>query len=340
MTSMLSQVSAKTQNTQMKAIYAEDYGPPGKVLTLKHLPIPQIHLPDHVLIKVRAASVHAGDWRLIRAAPFIIRFMYGGICKPSIHIPGCDVCGVVEQVGSGVSDVKEGDQVFGDVSEVGFGAFAEYIVVPRHAVVHKPEGVSVKHAAVSGVSALAALQAVKKGQVQGKRVLINGASGGVGTFAVQFAKHYGAKEVTAVCRGSKGDVLRSLGASSIIDYTEEDVYDVKRTFDVVIDIACFDSPRRFTKMVSSGGQVIVVGGSFPRFLEAMLISAWVSRTQNVQIEVLESKPNQDDLKEIASLLCSGDVVPHIDQEFKLEDVPEALGLVESRKVTGKVLINM
>lgn len=322
--------------SNMNAIYATRYGAPEHVLHYKQLPLPQLK-PDNVLVKVSAAGVHAGDWRLVRASPFIIRFMYG-LFKPGFGIPGCDMCGIVHAVGDNVKDVKVGDTVFGDVSDCGFGAFAEYVSVPSTAVVHKPENVSVEDAAVSGVSALAALHAVRACNVAGKKVLINGASGGVGTFCVQMANYYGASETWAVCDGEKAAVLKSIGATHVIDYTKQKVTECGEEFDAVIDNACYDSPSVYGKIISKGGELVVVGGTLARFAEAALGSGRMKKTKDIDVQVLQSAPNQKDLKEIAQLLSNGAVKPYIDGEFKLEDAVEALKYVEDRKVTGKVLL--
>lgn len=324
--------------SKMNAICATRYGAPENVLQYKQLPLPQLK-PDNVLVKISAAGVHAGDWRLVRASPFIIRFMYG-FFKPGSGIPGCDMCGVVQAVGDNVSSVKVGETVFGDVSDSGFGAFAEYVSVPSDAVVVKPDNVSVEDAAVSGVSALAALHAVKKCDVTGKKVLVNGASGGVGTFCVQMAKHFGASETWAVCNGAKAAVLTSLGATHVIDYTKDDVVECGQEFDVVIDNACYDSPSMYESIISKGGKLVVVGGTLARFVEAGLGSGRMKKSKNIDVQVLQSGPNQEDLKEIAQLLSTGAVKPYIDREFSLKDAVEALKYVEDRKVTGKVLLKM
>lgn len=330
--------------TTMRAIYTDEYGPPKEVLELKTIEVPTLK-PGHVLIRVRASSPHAGDWHLIRGTPWFIRLMFGGIRKPTVHIPGTDICGNIQSIADDVTDFNIGDQVFGDLSECGFGAFADYVIAPVSSIVKIPHNVSVQQAAVSGVSALAALQVIREGLKDKQKdektnILINGASGGVGTFAIQMAKHFGGRhtEVWAVCHKKKADVLRKLGADFIVDYTEQDVIDLDVKFDLIVDTACFQSPGRYTKILNNNGKILVVGGATSRFLQMIVLSPWLSITKSLDARFFESKPNKEDLLLIADLLSKGVVTPHIDRRFTLDQVPDAIAYIEGRNVTGKVVI--
>ncbi len=214
----------------MKAIVQTKYGSP-EILKLEEIetPIPQDH---EVLVRVHAASVNAGDWHLMRGSPFLIRLMFGGILKPKIKTLGVDMAGRVAAVGKAVTQFQPGDEVFGDLSECGFGAFAEYVCTPETALLPKPANLTFEEAAAVPTSAVAALQALRDcGQIRsGQKVLINGASGGVGSFAVQISKTYGA-EVTAVCQTGKVEMVRSLNPDQIIDYTQQAITQIGQQYD-------------------------------------------------------------------------------------------------------------
>ncbi|MEL7226700.1 MAG: NAD(P)-dependent alcohol dehydrogenase, partial [Cyanobacteria bacterium J06576_12] len=218
----------------MKVIVQSEYGSADS-LRLEELEKPAV-ADNEVLVRVHGAGVHAGDWHLMRGDPFLIRLMFGGILKPKITTIGTDIAGQVEAVGKNVKQFLPGDEVFGDLSECGFGAFSEYTAVPENALVHKPTNLSFEEAATVPVSGLAALQALRDyGEVRsGQRVLINGASGGVGSFAVQLAKGFGA-EVTAVCSTGKMDMVKSLGADYVVDYTQRDPTQPTQPYDLIVD---------------------------------------------------------------------------------------------------------
>jgi NADPH:quinone reductase-like Zn-dependent oxidoreductase len=289
-------------------------------------------------VRVRAASVNAGDWHLLRADPFFLRLMYGGVFRPKLKILGSDVAGRVEAVGEGVTAFEEGDEVFGDLSESGFGAFAEYVAAPAEAFVAMPSGATYEQAAALPVAGLAALQALREGDTlaSGRRVLINGASGGVGTFAVQIAAHYGA-EVTGVCSTRNVDLVRSLGAREVIDYTEADPTESGQRYDVVLDAAAFRSPRAFLPVLADGGRYVLVGGSTSGFFHAVLLGP-ITRQRGVRILTHMSKPNADDLNALKRLVESGGIVPAIDRTYPLAEVPDAIRQMEKRRVSGKLVI--
>src|SRR5437868_7559860 len=247
------------EDTKMRAIVYHTYGSPD-VLKLEEVqkPVPQ---DDEVLVKVLAASAAAGDWHLLRAQPFLMRFT-SGLLKPKHQILGAAFAGRVEAVGRNVTQFQPGDEVFGDVSACGFGAFAEYVSVPEKAVALKPTRLTFEEAATVPVAAVTALQGLRdQGHVQpGQKVLINGASGGVGTFAVQLAKSFGA-EVTGVCSTRNVDLVRQLGADHVIDYTHESFTEGAQRYDVILDNVGNHSLLQLNKVLKPGGTLVIVGGS-------------------------------------------------------------------------------
>jgi 2-desacetyl-2-hydroxyethyl bacteriochlorophyllide A dehydrogenase len=323
----------------MKAIVRHSYGSPD-ILELQEIPKP-IPGANQILIKVLAASVNAGDWHLLRADPFLIRLMGFGLLKPKYRILGSDIAGHVEQVGGNAKRLKPGDEVFGDLSGSGFGAFAEYVCVPEDAVVPKPLNATFEEAAAVPVSALAALHALRdRGRTEaGQRVLINGASGGVGTFAVQLAKALGA-EVTAVCSTRNLDLVRSIGADEAIDYTQEDFTRSGRQYDLIVDAAAFRSVADYVPALSPGGTYVMVGGSVARMFQAMALGPWVSITSDKRVTSLISEPDKDDLTFVKELIEAGKIKPVIDRRYSLSEVPEAIRYIEKGHARGKVVISM
>jgi NADPH:quinone reductase-like Zn-dependent oxidoreductase len=331
----------------MKAIVQTEYGS-ADVLRLAEVDKPVVR-DNSVLVRVRAASVHAGDWHLMRGTPFLIRFMFGGLLRPKIKILGTDAAGRVEAVGRDVTQFKPGDEVFGDLSECGFGAFAEYVCATEAALVLKPANTSFEEAATVPVSALAALQGLRDcGQIQsGQKVLINGASGGVGSFAVQIAKALGA-EVTAVCSTKKMGMVRSLGDSSgvslgadhIIDYTQADVTQNGQRYDLILDAAAYRSVFDYLPILTPEGTYVLVGGSTARFFQVMFLGSWISKIGNRNVKCLASKPNQADLVILRDFLEARKIVPFIDRRYSLSEVPKAIRYLEQRQVRGKVVIGI
>lgn len=332
--------SANTQGKMtMKAIVQTEYGSPD-VLRLEEVDRPAV--PDNgLLVKVQAASVNAGDWHLMRGDPFLIRLMFGGMLKPKIKILGFDVAGRVEAVGQDVTEFKPGDEVFGDLSECGFGAFAEYVCATASALVHKPANVSFAAAAAVPGAGLAALQGLRDvGQIQpGQQVLINGASGGVGSFAVQIAKALGA-EVTALCSTPKMAMVRSLGADHVIDYTQTDATQTGQRYDLILDAAAYRSVFDFLPVLTPEGTYVLVGGSTARFFQVMFLSPWLSRTRRHTVKCLASKPNQSDLLTLRDFLEAGKISPLLDRSYPLSEVPAAIRRLEQRQVQGKVTISV
>jgi len=324
--------------TQMRAIVYHIYGSPD-VLKLEEVqkPVPQ---DDEVLVKVLAASAAAGDWHLLRAQPFLVRFMYG-LLKPKHQILGSAFAGRVEAVGRTVTQFEVGDEVFGDSSACGFGAFAEYVSVLEKALVIKPTRLTFEEAATVPVSAVTALQGLRdQGHIQpGQKVLINGASGGVGTFAVQIAKAFGT-EVTAVCSTSKMEMVRSIGADHVIDYTQEDFTQNGQRYDLILAANGYHPIWAYRRALSQEGMYVMTGGSMTQMFQAMLLGPWLSRNGRQKMGNVLMKPNQKDLMVMKELLEADKVTPVIDRRFPLRDVADAIRYLEAGHAVGKVVITV
>lgn len=320
----------------MKAMVYRSYGTP-EVLALTEVERPRVGDRD-VLIRTHAASVTAGDWRLLRGDPFLVRLMFG-LRRPRHPVLGADVAGRVKAVGREVSDLRPGDAVFGDLSNDGFGAFAEYVRASRDAVVAKPANVSWEQAAAVPVSAVTALQGLRDhGQLQpGQSVLINGASGGVGSFAVQIAKALGA-EVTGVASGRKLDLVRALGADHVVDYRQHDVTRSGQRFDLILDTAAYRSLGDHRRALRPGGAYVMVGGPVRRMFEVMLLGPWLGKRWGIRIRAMLAKPNAHDLRYVGELLARGQIVPAIDRRFALSELGDALGYLGSGRARGKVVV--
>jgi len=327
------------QGDTMKAIVYCEYGSPD-VLKLVDIakPVPN---DDQLLIKVRAASVNPYDWHFIEGTPKLMRLM-AGLRKPADTRIGGDVAGQIEAVGKNVTRFKPGDEVFGICN----GSLAEYCV-GRSSLAAKPENMTFEQVASVPVAALTALQGIRDhGKVQaGQKVLINGASGGVGTFAVQIAKTFGA-EVTGVCSGRNVDMVRSLGADHVIDYTKDDFTKSGERYDVILDNVGTQPLAGFQRVLKPNGILVMIGGGGPnegqwigpmaRPVKAMLMSPFTSQ----KIGMMMAKPNKDDLAILADLMQSGKVKPVIDRTYKLSDVPEAIRYLEQGHARGKVVITV
>jgi NADPH:quinone reductase-like Zn-dependent oxidoreductase len=339
-TAKLSQSKIQNGMTNMKAIVQTEYGSPD-VLSLQEVDKPVV-TANGLLVRVRAASVNAGDWHLMRGEPFISRLMFGGILKPKFKTLGMDVAGCVEAVGKDVTQFQVGDEVFGDLSECGFGTFAEYICTTEAALVLKPANISFEQAATVPCAALTALQGLRDcGQIKsGQKVLINGASGGVGSFAVQIAKAFGA-EVTAVCSTNKMEMMRSIGADLIIDYTQTDVAKNGQQYDLILDAAAYRrSVFDYSPILKTNGTYVLVGGSIARLFQVMLFGSVISRITRRKVKSLMVKPDRSDLIILKDLIETGKIVPFIDRTYNLSEVPAAIGQLEQRQVRGKVAISI
>jgi NADPH:quinone reductase-like Zn-dependent oxidoreductase len=316
----------------MKAIVYAKYGSPD-VLRLEEVekPVPK---EDQLLLKVWAASVNAYELRHVRADPFLIRLMGAGLIKPKHRILGADVAGEVDEVGRQVTRFKPGDAVFG---EGGYGGYAEYVCIDEKRAVAKPAGLTFEEAAAAPMAALTALQGLRDaGHIQsGQKVLVNGASGGVGTFAVQIAKAF-ETEVTGVCRTSKMDLVRSIGADRVIDYTREDVTKLERRYDLIFDVAAFRPVSEYKRVLNPGGRYVIAGGSIRRIFQVMFLSRFGAKSMNVTI----ARVVQEDLILIAEMMAAGKVKSIIDKRFPLSETAAALRYFEEGQVRGKVVITV
>jgi NADPH:quinone reductase-like Zn-dependent oxidoreductase len=319
---------------KMKAIVHTKYGSPD-VLRLKEVerPTPK---DNEVLIKVYAVSVNRSDWENLTGSPLYARF--GGLLRPRHQILGSDIAGRVEMVGRKVSRFQPGDEVFGDTS-FRMGGFAEYVCALEETLALKPAGLTFEEVAVIPQGAVIALQGIRdKGHVQlGQKVLINGAGGGAGMFALQLAKLYGA-EVTGVDNTDKLDFMRSLGADHVIDYTQEDFTKNGQHYDFILDVVANRSVFAYRRALSPNGSYFAVGGSAGRLFQILLLGPWIKRTTGKKIHILAVHPNIEDLVHVAELCEIGKVVPVIDRRCSLREVPEALRYLGEGHVKGKVVI--
>lgn len=322
----------------MQAIVYTRYGSPD-VLELKEMEKPT-PADNEVLINIHAASVNAADWHLIRGEPFLMRFMFG-LRKPKYQIPGIDVAGVVEAVGRSVTQFQPGDEVFGDLSSSGFGAFAEYVTTVENTIARKPANLTFAQAAAIPVAAVTALQALRDhGHVQaGHKVLITGAAGGVGTFAVQLARAFGA-EVTGVCSTKKVDMVRALGANHVIDYTQEDFTRNGQQYDLILDAAAYRSLAAYRRALAPAGRYVMIGGATAHMFQAMLLGPLISLVGKQKMGNMLANPNQADLVVLTELLEAGKITPIIDRHYPLAEVAEAIRYLEAGHARGKVVITM
>jgi NADPH:quinone reductase-like Zn-dependent oxidoreductase len=320
----------------MKAIVRETYGPPD-VLHLADVPVPALGDGD-VLVRVRAASANAGDWHLLRGTPLPFRLV-AGLRTPKFKIIGTDIAGTVEAVGRNVTQFRPGDDVFGELSRCGFGAYAEFAVAPEKALALKPANLTFDEAATLPTAGCTALQGLRKGRIQrAQRVLINGASGGVGMFAVQIAKSFGT-EVTAVCSTRNVDVVRSIGADHVIDYTKDDFATHGQRYDVILAANGDRSIWDYRRALTADGRYAMTGGSNRQLTDALLLGPLLSLGRQRFGNVLV-KPDQADLLVLKELCETGKIRPVIDRRFALADVPSAVQYVEDGHARGKVVVTV
>jgi NADPH:quinone reductase-like Zn-dependent oxidoreductase len=319
----------------VKAVVYHRYGSPD-VLEYEEIDRPTPG-DDEVLIRVRAASVNPLDWRLMTGKPFLGRLMMGGLRKPKKR-PGVDVAGVVEAVGRSVTQLRPGDEVFGSCS----GAFAEYACASESSLVRKPGNVTFEQAASVPVAGYTALQALRdRGHVRaGQTVLINGASGGVGTFAVQIAKAFGA-DVTGVCSTGNVDMVRSIGADRVIDYTKEDFTRSGRRYDLILDNASNHPLSACRRVLKPAGTHVMIGGPYRGwvpFLARLIAVPLLSRFSSRKLLLLMAKRSKEDLSVIRDLMESGKVTPVIDRVYPLTETADAVRYLEQGHARGKVVI--
>lgn len=321
----------------MKAIVYNKYGSPD-VLAFMDVEKPTAK-DNEVLIKVYASSINSWDWDLLRGKPILARI--GGLLKPQYNILGADVAGRVEAVGPDVKLLQPGDEVYGDLSGCGWGGFAEYVCVPEHALALKPVNMTFEEVAAVPQAAVLAFQGLHyKGQIpQGHKVLINGAGGGVGTFAVQIAKSYGA-EVTAVDSSPKLEMLRSIGADHVIDYKQDDYTKNGQHYDLILDVVGRHSIFASRRALHPNGTYVMIGGTTPRIFQAMLLGPLISSRSSKKIGLLFHKPNKQDLDMLRELFESGKVVPIVDRRYPLSEVADAIRYYGEGNVQGKVVITV
>ncbi|NHC40669.1 NAD(P)-dependent alcohol dehydrogenase [Bacillus sp. MM2020_1] len=322
----------------MKAIVSNKYGSPDLLeLTEVEKPIPE---DNQVLVKIHAASLNFGNLVLLKGEPFLARFAFG-LFKPKYPIPGGDIAGKVEVVGKGVTQFQPGDDVFGDLSGSGWSGFAEYVSVPEQALVLKPANLSYEEAAAVPMAGVTALQGLRdKGKIQsGQKVLINGASGGVGTFAVQIAKSYGA-EVTGVCSTRNLDILETIGADYCIDYSKEDFTQSAQNYDLILGVNGHNPLSAYKRSLNPNGIFVHVGGSGAQMFQAMFLGPWISKTGNKKMGTFLQRPNRKDLIYMKELIEAGKVHPVIDRSYQLSEVPEAFRYFEKGHAQGKVVITI
>jgi NADPH:quinone reductase-like Zn-dependent oxidoreductase len=322
----------------MKAIVCTEYGPPDLLQYAEvEKPAPK---DDEVLVEVHATSVNYSTTAYVTGKPSVIRLMGGGLLKPKYRIPGAEVAGKVEAVGRNVKQFQPGDEVFGDLSNCGRGGFAEYVCVPENAIGLKPANLSFEEAAAVPEAALVALQALRdKGQIQKEqKVLVYGASGGIGTFAVQIAKYFGA-EVTGVCSTRNLDMVRSLGADHVIDYTKEDFTQNGQRYDLIVATAGYRSIFDYKRALSPKGIYVSTGGYMAQTFQALLLGPFISMTGRKKLGAMMVKPNKD-LAFMKELIEAGKVKPVIDRRYKLSEAAEALRYYGEGHARGKVVITV
>ncbi len=322
----------------MKAIVYTKYGPPD-VLRMEEVerPVPK---DDEVLVRVQAASVNAADWHLLTADIFLVR-LSSGLLKPRRTILGADIAGRVEAVGGNVRKFKPGDEVFGDVSAHGGAGFAEFIAVPETALALKPVNLSFEEAAAVPLAAITALHGLRdQGRIQpGQKVLIQGASGGVGTFAVQIAKLFGA-EVTAVCSSMNQDQARSLGADHIIDYRSVDFTENRQQYDLILAVNGYHPITAYRRALAPGGAYVMIGGTPAQMFQALLFGPFMSIQGNKRLRVVFPKSSMGDLLLLKELIEAGKLFPVIDRRYPLNETAEALRYLGRGHARGKVVITV
>jgi NADPH:quinone reductase-like Zn-dependent oxidoreductase len=323
---------------KMRAIVQDHYGETAEVLRLEEIDRPQIG-DDDVLVRVRAASVHIGDWHVMSGLPYLLRVVGFGFRAPKVRVRGMDVAGTVEAVGHNVTRFQAGDEVFGTSN----GSFAEYASASEDTLALKPANLTFQQAAAVPTSAVAALQALRDagGIKADQQVLLVGASGGVGLFAVQIAKSFGA-EVTGVCSTTKVDLVRSLGADHVIDHTQEDFTQSGQQYDLILVMGGNQSLSQLKRVLRPGGTLVPVGTEEGNrwvggkaWIQAMLLSRLKRH-----LRPLASEPNQADLQFVTELIEAGKITPVIDRTFPLSEVPDAIRYLHAGKARGKIAITV
>ena len=321
---------------RMKAVVRDSYGTPG-VLELRDVAKPTPSA-GQVLVRVLAASVNDWDWGMLRGSPE--NRLLGGFLRPKVHVLGCDIAGRVEAVGAGVTAFRPGDEVYGDLSSSGFGAFAEYVCAPAAGLARKPAGMTFEQAAAIPQAGMLAVQGlIDVGRIRsGQKVLLNGAGGGVGTFALQIARLYSA-EVTVVDKPGKLDMLRAMGADHVIDYLTEDFTKSGKRYDLILDAKTDRSPFAYVRALNPDGTYVTVGGSIPRLLQALVLGLLIARLHHKHVRIVGLKTNKD-LAYMNELFEAGKLQPVLDGPYTLADLPEAFRFFGTGDHRGKIIVTM
>lgn len=321
----------------MKAILCSHYASPEQ-LEIKEVPTP-VPAKHEVLVKVHATAINDYDWGMVRGKPYLYRLIFG-LTKPKRPIAGMELSGVIEEIGESVTHFKKGDAVYGDISEFGFGSFAEYIAINEKAVVLKPKEMSFEEATAIPHAALLAYQGlVEKGKIQkGQKILINGAGGGVGTFALQIAKMYDA-EVTGVDTGEKLNNMKSIGFDHIIDYKKENFTKRSEHYDLILDAKTSQPTWAYVKALNPKGRYITVGGTAGKLIVFGLTGGLITLLTRKKFQLLALQPNRG-LDIISQLYAEGKIKPYIDGPYAFEEIPRLIQYFGEGKHTGKVVIKL
>jgi NADPH:quinone reductase-like Zn-dependent oxidoreductase len=321
----------------MKAVVMDRYGTPD-VLEIRDLPTP-IPKAGEVLVRVLAASINDWDYELMLGRSLINRVM-SGLFRPKVQILGCDIAGRIEAIGEGVDAFQPDDEVYGDLSASGFGAFAEYACIPAASVARKPAGMTFEQAAAIPQAGMLAWQGlVDVGRIRpGQKLLLNGAGGGVGTIALQIAKLH-ALEITVVDKPGKLEMLRALGADHVIDYFKEDFTAGENRYDLVLDVKTNRSPFAYLAALKPGGTYVTVGGSIPRLLQTLVVGPIVSQVYRKHLRIVALKANKD-LDRMNELFASGKLLPVLEGPYPLSDLPEAFRLFGTGDHKGKIIVTL
>ena len=321
----------------MKAIILEEYGLP------KNLKIDNVEKPvpkeNEVLVKIHSASINDWDWGLVRGNPFVIRLFFG-LTKPKINIPGVDISGEIEAVGADVTSFKIGDEIYCDLSDCGFGGFADYVCVPEKMLSRKPSNMSHNDAAALPHAGTLAFQGlVEQGVVKsGQRILINGAGGGVGTLGIQILKSYGV-HVTGVDSDEKLGLMKSLGYDRVIDYKKEDFTENGEKYDLILDAKSYKSVFKYARSLKKNGIYITMGGSMVRLLEISIIGSFISLFTRKKLSVLIHKPNKG-LDQLSELVEKEQLKPIVDGPYGFDKIPELIQYFGEGRHLGKVVVEI
>ncbi|HEX5837504.1 MAG TPA: NAD(P)-dependent alcohol dehydrogenase [Anaerolineales bacterium] len=317
----------------MKAIVYSEYGTPDVLkLTEVAKPVPR---ENEVLVKTRAVSINGSDWEALVGRPLYVRI--GGLRRPGSPVLGSDVAGIVESIGSNVKEFQPGDEVFGDTPNYA-GGFAEYVRLPESRLVRKPPGLTFEQVSAIPQAGVIALQGMRHAH-PGGQVLINGAGGSAGSFAIQLAKLRGA-EVTGVDNTEKLDFMRSLGADHVIDYTQEDFTRTGKQYDLILDVIAHRSVFAYKRALKPNGTYFFVGGSVGTLFPILFLGPWIRRISNRNIRLLAVQPNRKDLIAVTELCEQGTIVPVIDRVYSFTETAAAMRYVGERRANGKVVITL